>query len=197
MASIVQQPALESEHIVEMLLSALVLTALAAVLAALLHGGWAAVCRRNRQRRSSLAAGEHTFVGRLGRAGPELFVVGAGVRRLTLQHGQEAAAWWREAGQLQAVLATTMLAETLGRRPSRDLAWSFVKERLAGLSGDGFVLEAAEVFGWLDAHHGRTSERGSRAREAASACAAWVALRLKSAGQPAAEARARAARKAR
>ena len=44
---------------------------------------------------------------------------------------------------------------------------------------DGFVLETSEVLAWLDARHAGTSALSMRAGEAASACAAWVASRIR------------------
>ncbi|MDQ4049035.1 MAG: hypothetical protein M3131_06615 [Actinomycetota bacterium] len=184
MASILQQPALELEYVVEMLLRAVVLAALGAALVAILHAGWTAGSRWTRHRRSPLAPWENTFVGRSGRAGPELFVVGAGARRLPLPHGHRPPAWRHEAGQVRAVLATTMLTEAMGRQPSRELAWAFAEDRMAYLPVDGFVLETSEVLAWLDARHAGTSALGTRAGEAASACAAWVASRIRPARRP-------------
>ena len=196
LASIVQQPPLAFDRVAEMMLGGLVLTVLATALLALIQIGWGAGIRWMRHRRSSIAAGENAFVGRFGPAGPELFVVGAGARRLPLLHGRKPHTWWRETGQLKAVLSATMLAETLGRRPSRELAWAFVEERLVGPPGDGFVLETSEVLAWLDARHTARSERGRRAREAAGACAASVALRLRRGSRPTAEDRVPGAREA-
>ena len=197
MASILRQPVLEIERVVEALLSAVVLMALAAALVALLHAGWAAGLRWRRHRLSALAPGERAFVGRSGRAGPELFVVGTGARRLPLPHVGEPDAWCREAAQVRAALAGTMLAEALGRRPSRDLAWAFASEQLAYLPVDGFVLETSEVLEWLDARHAATCELGRRAAEAASACAALVASRLTPARRRTVEDRAPGAREIR
>ncbi len=197
MASIVQQPPLAFDRVAEMLLGAFLLTLLAAALLALIQSGWVTGNRWMRHRRSSLASGESTFVARFGPAGPELFVVGAGARRLPLLHGRKPDSWWRETGQLKAVLAATMLAETLGRRPSRELAWAFVEERLAGPPRDGFLLETSDVLGWLDARHTARSERGRRAREAAGACAASVASRLRRASRPTPEDRVPGTRDAR
>lgn len=184
LASIIQQPPLAFERVAEMLLAAVVLTALATVLLVLLRTGGATGIRWMRHRRSSLAPGESMFVARWGAEGPELFVVGEGVRRLSPPHRCRANARRCEAGEIASVLAARMLREILGRPPSRDLTWAFVDERLGYLPVDGFALPAADVVAWLDARHAATSELGSRAAGAAGACAAFVASWFRRATRP-------------
>lgn len=159
------QPPVAFNRVAEMLLTAVVLTVLATVLLGLIQAGWRTGARWTRHRRSSLAPGESTFVGRLGRVGPELFVVGAGVRRLPLLHERKPGAWWRDACQLRAALAATILAETVGRGPSSDLVRAFAEERLAHVPVDGFVLETEEVRAWLDARDAATSKPASSSPE--------------------------------
>ena len=196
MASIVEQPPLEIERVAEMLLIAVMLTALAAALVALTCSGLAAATRWIRHRRSALAPGESTFVGRWGRAGPELFVVGAGARRLIPPEGAKADVARRAAGEAGAVLAARMLLETLGRRPSKELTWAFAEERLTYLPADGFTLPTSEVISWLDARHAAPSELGSLARTLAGAYAELVASLLRPPRRSRIEARVPHAREA-
>ena len=164
------------------------LTALAAVLFALMSSGLAATAQWMRRRRSSLAPGESTFVGRWGREGPELFVVGAGARRLLPLRAGNAHAAGREVGEVGPVLAARMLLEILGRRPSSELAWAFAEERLSYLPADGFVLPTSEVSSWLDARRAAPSELGTRALPAAGACAALITSWLRPATRSSIEA---------
>lgn len=175
LASITQQPILEIERVAEMLLVAVMLTVLATALFTLMSSGLAAGARWIRHRQSSLAPGEGTFVGRWGRAGPELFVVGAGARRLLPPEGNKADVARREASEVGLALAGRMLLETLGGPPSRELTWAFAEERLTYLPPDGFTLPTSEVVAWLDARHAAPSEPCSRALEQARAAAASVA----------------------
>lgn len=163
------------ERLAEMLLVAGVLTGLAVALLALMSSGLTAATRWIRQRRSLLSPGEGMFVARWGREGPELFVVGAGARRLLLPRGGKADLARREVGQVGPMLAARMLAEVLARRPSRELAWAFAEERLTYLPVEGFVLPTSEVIAWLDARHAAPSGLGSRAVELAATRAASVA----------------------
>ena len=160
LASIVEQPPLEIERVAELLLIAVVLTALAAALLALVRSGLTAGTRWIRHRGSSLAPGESMFVGRWGRGGPELFVVGASARRLLPAEPGRPGLARRAAGEVGAVLAAGMLRETLGRRPSRELTWAFAEERLGHLPADGLVIPTAEVVAWLDARHDARSGVG-------------------------------------
>ena len=197
MASIGQQPLLEVERVAELLLVVVMLTALATALLAVMTSGMAAAARWIRRRRSSLVPGESMFVGRWGRAGPELFVVGAGARRLLpAEGGGKADVARRAAGEVGPVLAARMLLETLGRRPSRELTWAFTEERLTHLPADGFTLPTSEVIAWLDARHAAGSERGRRALGLAGAGAALVASWLRPATRSRIEGRVPGAREA-
>ena len=170
----IQQPTIQFESVAELLFLAVLLTGLAIVVVSLIRAGWAGCARRMRCRRSLLSPGEATFVARLGPDGPELFVVGEGVRRLTPWHGLRP-----DAGEGGFDLAARVLGETIGRPPSTELTWAFVEEHLGGLGTDGFVLPAADVAAWLDAREPAGSRLGRRAAEAAGACAAFLASHLR------------------
>jgi hypothetical protein len=85
------------------------------------------------------------FVGRWGVFGPELFLVGKRVRRLSpgLEPGGPTVAFARQ-----------ILAEVMRCRPATRLAHAFAAARLRHLPEDGFVLPAADVEDWLDASSG-------------------------------------------
>jgi hypothetical protein len=168
----IEQLPLDVERLIVMLLLAVVLTALAVALAALTDSGLAAGSRWIRHRRSLLAPAESMFVGRWGREGPELFVVGMGVRPLLFPRAGSANA--REIGEVGPVLAGRMLQEILARPPSRELAWALAEERLDYLPGDGFVLQASEVVAWLDARHTVPSRLGGLVAELAGAGSGFV-----------------------
>ena len=183
MASIIEQPQVDFERIDQVLLSAVVLTALVMVLLAALCACWTMGMRWRRHRRSSLAPGEQAFVARWATGGPELFVVGHAVRRLLPADGCRAEGRRHEAADIGCVWAAGMLQEVLGRRPSRDLVWAFVHDHLAPLPADGFVLPAVDVVAWLDARHAATFDVRSRAAEAAGARVAFIASWFQPAGR--------------
>src|SRR5688572_26559443 len=134
LASILQQPLLDVERITVMLAAAAVSMGLLVTLLVLARTGMAAGARWMRYRRSTLAPGETLFVAR---PGGELFVVGErGVRRLVPSDGQEAGGRVREAAEAGASIAARLLAEVLGRRPPRDLAWAFVQDHFAHVPDD-------------------------------------------------------------
>ena len=119
---------------------AIVIAALAAVGIVLV-----AAIRWFRDRRASTPARETLFVGRWGVFGPELYLVGKGVRRLAgpAEHDRHALAFARR-----------MLAEVTRRRQATQLARAFADARLEPLPPEGFVLSTSEVAAWLEARKG-------------------------------------------
>jgi hypothetical protein len=105
---------------------------------------FAAVIHWFRYRRGSTRAREELFVGRWGVLGPELYLVGKGVRRLpvTQERGQSP--------PIALAFALQMLAEVMRCRPARPLARAFADEQLEPLRPEGFVLSTADVEAWLD-----------------------------------------------
>lgn len=91
-----------------------------------------------RRRRSSTRAREKLFVFRWGVLGPELYLVGRGVRRLGTPQNTGLA------------FARRMLAEVMYCRPAPPLARAFADAHLEPLPADGFVLSTSDVKGWLE-----------------------------------------------
>ena len=84
------------------------------------------------------------YVGRLERLQPQVFVVGAAVRRL--EHPGPFA--WGVAGAASRHLADGLLRDATGRRPAPDHVERFADEVVSRLPGDGFVLAAEFVQHW-------------------------------------------------
>ena len=93
-------------------------------------------------RRGPSRARETLFVGRWGDFGPELYLVGRGVRRLVDPY--------ERAHALAAFeFSRRMLSEVMRRRPANQLAWAFARARLEPLPRDGFVIPKSDVETWL------------------------------------------------
>jgi hypothetical protein len=116
-----------------------------ATLAVLGLGFPVAICLFQRAS-TSTRAGETLFVGRWGVLGPELYLVGEGVRRLPGPPEQASAT---------LAFAREILAAVMRRKPASDLAWAFAEAELDPLPDDGFVISRSEVEAWLD-----TRQRG-------------------------------------
>jgi hypothetical protein len=86
------------------------------------------------------------FVGRWGDLGPELYMVGKGVRRLSGPQERD--------GHASLAFARQMLAEVMLCRPATHLALEFADARLEPLPPDGFVLPTSDVEAWLDTREG-------------------------------------------
>lgn len=86
------------------------------------------------------------FVGRWGDLGPELYLVGKGVRRLPGPQERD--------GHASLAFARQMLAEVMRCRPATQLALEFADARLEPLPADGFVLPTSDVETWLDTRQG-------------------------------------------
>lgn len=109
--------------------------------------------RRFQDRRPAYAR-EDLFVGRWGDLGPELYLVGRGVRKLAGLDEHTSA-------QVAVEFARRMLTEVLHSRPATELAWAFAGARLNPLPPGGFVISKSDVVTWLDAAHERAALRSS------------------------------------
>lgn len=94
-------------------------------------------------RRGPSRARETLFVGRWGDFGPELYLVGRGVRRLADPNE-------RADATVAFEFSRRMLAEVMRGRPVNQLAWAFASARLEPLPPDGFVISKSDVETWLD-----------------------------------------------
>jgi hypothetical protein len=102
------------------------------------------------QDRGPSRARETLFVGRWGDFGPELYLVGRGVRRLADSYERAHAAVAFE-------FSRRMLAEVMRGRPANQLAWAFASARLEPLPPDGFVISKSDVETWLGTAHARAA----------------------------------------
>ena len=94
-----------------------------------------------RGRRRTARPREKLFVGRWGIAGPELYVVGGRIRRLSAPRPDAVS------------YARRILAEVMYCRPGTRLARAFAAAQLEPLPADGFVLSASDVEAWLNSRH--------------------------------------------
>jgi len=143
------------QHPAEMIATAVVISAIVTAALGLLGFLLALAIHGIRCLRGSTRTAEVLFVGRWGEHGPELFVVGKRVRRLSSgkrRHGHLSPA---EPGPAAVGFAHQMLAEVMHCRPATPLAEAFAEARLAPVPEDGFVLPSSDVEAWLD---GRTAE---------------------------------------
>jgi hypothetical protein len=90
------------------------------------------------------------FVGRWGDFGPELYVVGKGVRRLA-NPGERAHA------TVALEFSRLMLAEVMRGRPANQLASAYANACLGPLPPEGFVISKSDVETWLGAAHDRAA----------------------------------------
>jgi hypothetical protein len=111
--------------------------------------------RRFQDRRPARAR-EVLFVGRWGDLGPELYLVGAGVRKLA--NPDE-----RTHARVAVEFSRRMLAEAMQSCPATQLVSAFARARLEPLPPDGFVISKSDVETWLDT----ARERAAYARRAA------------------------------
>ena len=129
-----------------------VLGALATACAAAIH--WIRHARSSRAR-------ETLFVTRWGDVGPELYLVGKGVRRLPrAASGRHQSEY--QAGTAALDFARRILGEVMYCRPATRLARAFADEHLEPLPADGFVLSACDVEAWLDEESGRLARAATR-----------------------------------
>ena len=87
-----------------------------------------------------------------GDLGPELYLVGKGVRRLS---GPQVCD-----GHASLAFARRMLAEVMLCRPATQLALEFAGAQLEPLPPDGFVLSTFDVEAWLETQQGRFEPAG-------------------------------------
>jgi hypothetical protein len=91
---------------------------------------------------------ETLFVGRWGVFGPELYLVGKGVRRLPDPQEPEGRA--SRGGPATLGFAREILAVVMRCSPAYRLAWDFAATQLEPLPADGFVMSEHEVEAWLE-----------------------------------------------
>jgi hypothetical protein len=103
-----------------------------------------------RHRRGSTRAPETLFVGRWGDLGPELYLVGKGVRRLRGPQEQYRRASRRQAPPAALAFARRMLAEVMRCRPATNLERAFAYAQFEPFLPEGFVLSKSEVEAWLE-----------------------------------------------
>jgi len=104
--------------------------------------GFEIALRRFQDRRGPSRARETLFVGRWDDFGPELYLVGRGVRRLVDPHE-------RAHAPVPVEFSRRMLAEVMRRRPASQLASAFASAHLEPLPPNGFVMSKSDVETWL------------------------------------------------
>jgi hypothetical protein len=143
------------EHPAEMIATAVVVSAIVTAALGLLGFLLALAIHWSRCLRDSTRTPEALFVGRFGDHGPELFLVGKRVRRLSGGKRQRGGLSPAEPGPAAVAFAEQMLAEVMQCQPAQRLAQAFAEARLAPVPEDGFVLSSSDVEAWL---HGRQVE---------------------------------------
>ena len=112
---------------------------------------FAAAIRWFRNRGGSPRAHEDLFVGRWGVFGPELYLVGKRVRRLSGPTEHDGRSHRGQRAPAALAFARRMLAEVMHCRPATHLARTFADTHLEPLPPDGLVLSKSDVEAWLDA----------------------------------------------